>query len=67
MYKDETVEQHGLTFPNGLFKASNALSKISDVNRMSLENTNCQYVTLNYQKKTQHAQTRFKYERNSSI
>jgi len=33
--------QHKLTFPNGVFKASYALSKISNVSHMCLNHTNC--------------------------
>ena len=44
-YKLEVVKQYGLTFPNGIFKASYALSKISNISHMSLQHTNCQHVT----------------------
>ena len=39
IHRREMVKQYGLTCPNGIFKASYALSKISNIKCMCLDHT----------------------------
>jgi len=43
-YRAEAMKQCELTFPNGLLKASDVLSKISNVDHVSLHHTDGQSV-----------------------